>query len=95
MGDNIFSKIGMLQVEIISSPEFGSINNMTIIKGVIGANKEDEYINIKNINKYLFNRTFEVSSKSTCYFRCEVEINSDSERIFAMSNPIWLDPNSD
>ena len=66
---------------------------MTIIKGVIGEKKEIDYFRIMNSREYKLIKDFEIKSDSNCYFRFEVELDSNNEkRIFAMSNPIWLSP---
>ena len=94
MGSTVRSNYGIIKVSIISTPEFGMIKKITIIKGVIGENKEVDYFTIMNPREYKLIKDFEINSDSNCYFRCEVELDSINEkRIFAMSNPIWLSPN--
>ena len=93
MGSTVSSNYGIITVSIISTPEFGMIKKMTIIKGVIGEKKEIDYFTIMNSREYKLIKDFEIKSDSNCYFRFEVELDSNNEkRIFAMSNPIWLSP---
>ena len=94
MGSTVRLNYGIITVSIISTPEFGMIKKITIIKGVIGENKEVDYFTIMNPREYKLIKDFKINSDSNCYFRCEVELDSINEkRIFAMSNPIWLSPN--
>ena len=82
---------GELCINIISTPEFGLINIIKILKGVIGEKKEVDYFTIMNINKYKFRILYEVFADKLCYFRCEVKTDAD-DLIFAISNPIWFYP---
>ena len=92
MGDKIYAKKGRLNLHIISSPEFGLIKNILVIKGVIGKNKEDEYFTIIDPHEYEVKKSFDISVDSSCYFRCIIKSDSKKENIFALSNPIWFYP---
>ena len=70
------------------------IKKVTIIRGVIGENKEVDYFKIMIPREYKITKDLKIKSDSNCYFRCEVELDSiNKKRVFAMSNPIWLSPN--
>ncbi|MBC8257174.1 MAG: hypothetical protein H8E85_07695 [Candidatus Marinimicrobia bacterium] len=94
MGNAVISNYGIITISIISTPEFGMIKKITIIKGIIGDNKEVDIFTIMNPRKYKLIKDFEINIIGSCYLRCEVEITSNNaKRIFAMSNPIWFSPN--
>ena len=92
MGDKIYSNKGKINLTIISSPEFGLIKNILVVKGVIGKNKEEDYFAIKNPQKYEVKESFDISVECPCYFRCIINSDSKKENIFALSNPIWFYP---
>ena len=93
MGDRISSNEGTININVISSPEFGYIKDITLIKGIIGEKNEEQIVILKNLNKYEFKYSYDAYIHSTCYYRCEVNIDSNKENICAISNPIWFAPN--
>jgi len=92
MGDSIKEQKGTLKVHALSTPEFGFIKNISIIKGVIGEIEEEECFNIVKPHTHELRHLHEVNADRSCYYRCEVSIDSKEEVIFALSNPIWFYP---
>ena len=90
-GSTILSDNGLININIISTPEFGMIKKMVIKKGILGQNNEIDCFSIINSEKYELNYKYEVSINSSCYYRCEVYLKSDSSvKKFALTNPIWF-----
>ena len=95
MGSTILSNNGLIIIYIISTPEFGKIKKMVIKKGILGDNSETDCFTIINPEKYELDNKYEVYADSNCYYRCEVELDSDSPvKKFALTNPIWFETNS-
>ena len=95
--DSITARInvdnGILDISIISTPEFGKIKKIVIKKGVIGEKKEIDYYSIINPKMYELNKSIEIYADSKCYYRCEVKLESHGgNKKFALTNPIWLSP---
>ena len=91
-GNTIKSNIAKIHLCTISSPEFGLIENITIIKGVIGDKQEEIHLKINKLNTYNYKLKHNVFIENKCYYRCKVTIASKSIPIFALSNPIWFEP---
>jgi len=93
MGSMIISNFGSLKISIISTPEFGLIKNIYLKKGVIKKKKENNYFTIINYRSYTFEKDIQIYTQCECYFRGIVEIETTgSKKIFALTNPIWLNP---
>ena len=90
MGSQIVGNYGLLEVKIISSKEFGLIDNLIIYKGVIGNVEENIFWKSTKINSLSYYTTMHIQVKDSSYFRCKVSINNKEEKIFAETNPIWL-----
>ena len=76
------------------SPQYvGKIKYMVIKKGVLCDNQEIDYYTISKPQCYILEHNFEIHADSNCYFRCEVEMESNCRnKIFALTNPIWIEP---
>ena len=93
MGSIISSNLGSFKISIISTSEFGKIKDITLIKGIIKEQKENNFFTILNYGDYELEKYIEINIESECYFRCIVELVSiSSKKIFALTNPIWLKP---
>jgi len=96
MGSDIYSTIGQLNILAISNSEFGKLKGYRILKGIVGNRKE---IILKEITldekDYEMNIQLNIEVESTSYFRAEVETFNYRGPCIAMTNPIWLFPNSD
>ena len=93
MGSIISSNLGSFKISIISTSEFGKIKDITLIKGIIKEQKENNFFTILNYGDYELEKYIEINIESECYFRCIVELESiSSKKIFALTNPIWLKP---
>ena len=91
MGSSVNADYGILNISVISTPEFGKIKKIVIKKGVIGEKKELEYFSILNPKMYDINKSIEIYADCDCYFRCEAELESNgNNKKFALTNPIWL-----
>ena len=65
---------------------------MVIKKGILGHRSEIDCFSIINPEKYELDKNYEVYADSNCYYRCEVELDSDSYiKRFALTNPIWFE----
>ena len=94
MGSVVNAVNGILNISVISTPEFGKIKKIVIKKGVIGERKEIDYFSIINPKMYELNKSIEIYADSKCYYRCEVKLESQGgNKMFALTNPIWLFPN--
>ena len=90
-GSTILTNTGSLNVYILSTPEFGQIKRMVLKKGIIGSKKEEDYFTIINPKKYELENKLNIKSDMNCYYRCEVELESNSyKKRFALTNPIWF-----
>jgi hypothetical protein len=87
MGSSFIAETCSISIKIISTPEFGKIKKVYLIKGNIGY-KEEEYFVIDNLYEYNYSNLFDIYNLHNCYFRCKV-ILEDSDK-FAMTNPIWI-----
>ena len=67
-----------------------------IVKGNIGEKKEDIVIE-ETVQSLIYDFKFEleINAKRKCYIRAEIETTNYRGPCIAMTNPIWLDPNSD
>ena len=93
MGSTIHSKYGSLEVNILSTPEFGRIKNVVIKKGIIGDKREKDYFTIINPKKYELENKFDVCNDSNCYYRGVVELKTNNgDKRLALTNPIWFKP---
>ena len=93
MGSVISSNLGSFKISIISTSEFGKIKDITLIKGIIKEQKENDFFTILNYGDYELEKYIEINIESECYFRCIVELESiSSKKIFALTNPIWIIP---
>ena len=93
MGSVISSNLGSFKISIISTSEFGKIKDITLIKGIIKEQKENNFFTILNYGDYELEKYIEINIESECYFRCIVELESiSSKKIFELTNPIWLKP---
>ena len=64
---------------------------MVIKKGILGQNIEVDWFVEIDTNKYELDNKLKISVDSNCYYRCEVELNSnDNIKRLALSNPIWF-----
>ena len=94
MGSDVNAVNGILNISVISTPEFGKIKKIVIKKGVIGEKKEIDYFSIINPKMYELNKSIEIYADSKSYYRCEVELEFlGGNKKFALTNPIWLFPN--
>ena len=92
MGSTIQTNNGLINIYIISTPEYGKIKKMVIKKGILGHNSEIDCFATINPEKYELDKTFEVYADSNCYYRCEVELESNGPvKRFALTNPIWFE----
>jgi len=96
LGSELIAEKAILELNGISTSEFGSIKGYRIIKGIIGQRKE-KIIEEKKVQPETFNLKIklEVNSKQDCYFRSEIETYNYRGIGIAMTNPIWLKPNHD
>ena len=93
MGSVVNAVNGILNISVISTPEFGKIKNIVIKKGVIGERKEIDYFSIMNPKMYELSQSIEIYADYKCYYRCEVELEPyGGNKKFALTNPIWLSP---
>jgi len=93
MGSVISSNLGSLKISIISTSEFGKVKDITLIRGIIKERKENPIFTILNYGDYKLEKCIDINIESACYFRCIVELESiSSKKIFALTNPIWLNP---
>ena len=90
-GNTIHGNRGSLNIHIISTPEFGYIKKITVKKGIIGSKAEINYFTVKNQRIYELENNIEIVIDSDCYFRSEVELESNvDKKRFALTNPIWF-----
>ena len=80
MGSVISSNLGSFKISIISTSEFGKIKDITLIKGVIKEQKENDFFTILNYGDYELEKYIEINIESECYFRCIVELESISSK---------------
>jgi len=93
MGSVVNVDYGILNISVISNPEFGKIKNIVIKKGVIGERKEINHFSIMNPKMYELNISIEIYADYKCYYRCEVALEPyGGNKKFALTNPIWLSP---
>ena len=90
-GSIIKNNIAKIHLHAISSPEFGLIEKIIIIKGIIGEKNEDECLEIKPFGKYEYKIDYNVYIEKKCYYRCKVDIKTKNRPTFALSNPIWYE----
>ena len=92
MGSTILANNGLINIYIISTPEFGKIKNIVLKKGILGHNCEIDCFTIINPDKYELDNKYKVYVDSNCYYRCEVELESGGPvKRFALTNPIWFE----
>ena len=92
MGSTIFGTNGCLNISILSTPEFGQINKLVVKKGILGSNSEVDCFTILNPEKYELENKINIYAESDCYYRSEVELESNgSTKRFALTNPIWFE----
>jgi hypothetical protein len=87
MGSN-GEQITRIVIEAISTEEFGMINNISVLQGIIGENSEKVILR-ENIYDDGFDSKIELNIDEQMgkgYFRCEVETDLGKT---ALSNPIW------
>ena len=95
MGSTSKNTAGLLQIHIKSSPEFGKIQKVRILKGIIGHKKEVVFITVNNLQKFNYFYEYEIYTARKCYYRYEAEMagaEGTTERILSIANPIWLSP---
>ena len=65
---------------------------LVVKKGIIGDNTEIDCFTIINPKKYELEKNIEVIANSDCYYRSEVELESNAcIKRFALTNPIWFE----
>ena len=92
MGSTIRVNKGSLNISIVSTPEFGQIKKLIVKKGIIGSSTEIDDFTVINQKKYDLENNIEIVVDSDCYFRSEVELDSNEDKKrFALTNPIWFE----
>lgn len=81
-------RIDTININAVSSSEFGKIAKLTVFHGIIGGNSEKIIYQKDYPNTfYEYNLNFGIEqNKMNGYFRCEVETEKNK---LALSNPIW------
>ena len=92
MGSQIKACSGTIIVHGLSSPEFGEIKYIRILKGVLGEKKESVSFTLLNPRKYEVKQNYNIYADTPCYYRCEIKIDSAKDEIFGLTNPIWFYP---
>ena len=92
MGETVSFDIFEINLDGISSSEFGRIVDLKLFTGIIGGDLENCFIHKSNGNT-----TFNISIKENfsysqdCYYRGEIlTIDSDGIERMGMTNPIWV-----
>jgi hypothetical protein len=84
-----------VQLDGLSSNEFGSIEWLKVFKGSIGQN-EVELISERPVKGYNVDMEFPFKPESNCYIRAELWTSSldssDNKQHFCLTNPIWFSP---
>ena len=78
----------------VSTPEFGTLKNITITAGIKGDNFEKVIFSADSSNEYRFKKNFEFSTDRDAYIRAEIWTNPlnscDKRSHFCLTNPFWL-----
>ena len=90
-GSVIRNNTAEIHLHAISSPEFGLIKKIIIIKGIIGEAHEEVCLVIKPNNKYECKLDYNIFIENKCYYRTRIDVISKKTPIFALSNPIWYE----
>jgi hypothetical protein len=95
IGCNYSGSTHSIQLDALSSIEYGSIESLKIFKGNIGQT-EVELISEKSVKGYNSNREFSFKPECKSYLRAELwtssKDSSDNQQHFCLTNPIWFSP---
>ncbi|MCW7077481.1 MAG: CehA/McbA family metallohydrolase [Candidatus Syntrophoarchaeum sp.] len=96
IGDEIAGDNLTLNIQWISTPEFGYINKIIVKKGVINETEESNFTVIQpsSIGKNTLCDEHEliISPNESCYYRVEAYSNTtNNEQYRCYTNPIWVD----
>ncbi|MFQ6617366.1 MAG: CehA/McbA family metallohydrolase [Fidelibacterota bacterium] len=92
IGDTGYPGIGKVNLKSLSSPEFGRLHSLKLIKGIIKDGKEMEEIKIERFqDSHIFEMEKELQMKSRTYYRAEVETRKDGKSLICLTNPLWVE----
>ena len=93
IGRSFSGSIHSIQLEALSSIEYGSIESLKVFKGNIGQ-KEVELIIERSVNGYSIDSEFSFKPDCNSYVRAEMwtssKDSSDNKPHFCLTNPIWF-----
>jgi hypothetical protein len=93
IGCSYYGKKHTVFLEVRSSTEYGSIDLLTVFKGIIGQ-KETELISEKDLKSFNVDRNFTFEIECESYIRAEVWTSStdsyDGQPHFCMTDPLWF-----
>lgn len=95
-GEEAHERSVSVRVMALTTPEFGMINDVKIIRGMIGGRVEEILEEHRGINKERFESRVRVEASAQCYIRAEATTEAsssmDGESHFCLTNPIWILP---
>ncbi|HEY4613809.1 MAG TPA: CehA/McbA family metallohydrolase, partial [Bacteroidota bacterium] len=104
-GENHATSIGsehvggsfQFEIEAKSTVDYGAIDHVKVLKGIIGGNAGEQLILERTALKlYEWREPFSVKIEQPCYLRAEIFTEGhqayDQQPHFAMTNPLWLKP---
>ncbi|MCX6135766.1 MAG: CehA/McbA family metallohydrolase [Ignavibacteriales bacterium] len=94
IGGSVTGPTIRLELDVLSTPEFGEIGSVKLILGKIGDSTERTAYRIDGNNGFLLRKEFSVNPSGACYARAEVwtiASNSfDGQEHYCLTNPIWI-----
>ena len=94
IGFDLASAAKNFTLSAVSTPEYGSLKDITIWAGAIGDASEKVIFSTKTANEYSFKKNFEFSADRSSYIRAEIWTNPldscDKKSHFCLTNPFWI-----
>jgi len=86
----------VIDIEALSSPEFGEISSMKVIVGKTGESSEKTAVRFDGCQGFSLHKQVAVKRSASTYVRVEVWTSSsdsfDDRQHLCLTNPIWISP---